>query len=304
MLHRGLLGAIVLAALSVSTANAEILDYSKYPNLKGQWNRFIVPGLPGQPSFDQTKPWGFGQEAPLTPEYKAVLEASLADQAKGGQGNFSDGSRCLAYGMPLMMAAFYPQEYVITPETTYILINNADHGRRIYTDGRDWPKEIEPTYQGYSIGNWVDKDGNGRYDVLEVETRGPFKGPRVYDATGLPLHSDNQSIFKERIHLDKADPNILHDEITVIDHALTHPWTVDKRYRRSVDPQPVWLKYVCSENNAQISVGKDNYYLSADGFLMPAKKDQPPPDLRYFNNRRSDDTRSASEQHESSVAPG
>jgi len=22
--------------------------------------------------------------------------------------------------------------------------------------------------------------------------------------------------------------------------------------------------------------------LSADGFLMPAKKDQPPPDLRYF----------------------
>jgi hypothetical protein len=277
-----LLGAIALAALSVSAANAEILDYSKYPNLKGQWSRFIVSGLPGQPSFDQTKPWGFGQEAPLTPEYKAVLEASLADQAKGGQGNFVDGSRCLAYGMPMMMAAFYPQEYVVTPETTHILINNADHGRRIYTDGRDWPKEIEPTYQGYSIGKWRDEDGGGRYDVLEVETRGPFKGPRVYDATGLPLHGDNQSIFKERIYLDKADPNILHDEITVIDHALTRPWTVDKRYRRSADPHPAWLEYVCSENNAQISVGKDNYYLSADGFLMPARKDQPPPDLRYF----------------------
>jgi hypothetical protein len=282
MLYRSLLSAIALAALSVSTANAQILDYSKYPNLKGQWNRFIVPGLPGQPSFDQTKTWGFGQEAPLTPEYKAVLEASLADQAKGGQGNFTDGSRCLAYGMPLMMAAFYPQEYVITPETTYILINNADHGRRIYTDGRDWPKEIEPTYQGYSIGKWLDKDGGGRYDVLEVETRGPFKGPRVYDATGLPLHSDNQSIFKERIYLDKADPNILHDEITVIDRALTRPWTVDKRYIRNADPKPVWLEYVCNENNAQISVGKDNYYLSSDGFLMPARKDQPPPDLRYF----------------------
>ena len=282
MLHRSLLGAIALAALSMSAANAEILDYSKYPNLKGQWSRFIVPGLPGQPSFDQTKPWGFGQEAPLTPEYKAVLEASLADQAKGGQGNFVDGSRCLAYGMPMMMAAFYPQEYVVTPETTHILINNADHGRRIYTDGRDWPKEIEPTYQGYSIGKWRDEDGDGRYDVLEVETRGPFKGPRVYDATGLPLHSDNQSVFKERIHLDKADPNILHDEITVIDHALTRPWTVDKRYRRNADPHPAWLEYVCNENNAQISVGKDNYYLSADGFLMPARKDQAPPDLRYF----------------------
>jgi hypothetical protein len=85
MLYRSLLGAIALAALSVSTANAEILDYSKYPNLKGQWNRLIVPGLPGQPSFDQTKPWGFGQEAPLTPEYKAVLEASLADQVRAGR---------------------------------------------------------------------------------------------------------------------------------------------------------------------------------------------------------------------------
>src|ERR1700676_4867017 len=111
MLHRSLLGAIASAVLSVSTANAEILDYSKYPNLKGQWSRFIVPGLPGQPSFDQTKPWGFGQEAPLTRRYKAVLVPSLADQAKGGQGDFIDGSGCLAYGMPMMMAAFYPQEY-------------------------------------------------------------------------------------------------------------------------------------------------------------------------------------------------
>src|ERR1700682_2654010 len=119
MLYRSLLGAIALAALSVPAANAEILDYSKYPNLKGQWSRVIVPGLPGQPSFDQTKPWGFGQEAPLTPEDRAVREASLADQAKGVQGNFVDGSRCLAYGMPMMMAAFYPQEYVVTPETTH-----------------------------------------------------------------------------------------------------------------------------------------------------------------------------------------
>jgi hypothetical protein len=99
--------------------------------------------------------------------------------------------------------------------------------RRIFTDGRDWPKDIQPTYPGYSIGRWVDEDGRGVYTMLEVETRG-FKGPRVYDATGLPLHFDNQSIFKERIHRDKGDPNILHDEITVIDHALTRPWIVQK----------------------------------------------------------------------------
>jgi hypothetical protein len=279
---RSLLGAIVLAALSVSTASGQIVDYSKYPDLKGQWNRFAVPGLFGQPSFDQSKPWGFGQEAPLTPEYKAILEASVADQATGGLGNGVDHVRCSAAGMPFMMVAFRPLEFIVMPDTTYILIADYDPLRRIFTDGRDWPKEIEPTFQGYSIGKWVDRDGDGRFDVLEVETRG-FKGPRVYDITGLPLHRDNQSIFKERIYLDKADPNLLHDEITVIDHALTRPWTVDKKYVREADPRADWPESICPEYNAQIFIGKDNYYLSADGFLMPAKKGQAPPDLRYFN---------------------
>ena len=85
-----------------------------------------------------------------------------------------------------------------------ILIDWVEHTRRIYTDGRDWPKEIEPTLVGYSIGKWIDEDNDGRYDVLEIETRG-FKGPRHYDAGGLPLHRDNQSVFKERIYLDKAN---------------------------------------------------------------------------------------------------
>jgi hypothetical protein len=278
---RSAIGAVALIVLSMSAGGAGAFDDAKYPDLKGQWTRFVVPGLGGMPSFDQTKPWGFGQEAPLTPEYTAVLQASIADQADGGQGNFT-GSECLAFGMPTMMMAFYPQEYIVTPPTTYILINNADHGRRIFTDGRDWPRQIEPTYAGYSIGKWIDSAGAGRYDVLEVETRGPFKGPRAYDGTGLPLHHDNQSIFKERIHLDRTDPNILHDEITVIDHALTRPWTVDKRYRRNTEPQPDWPEYVCGENNAHIRVGTQSYYLSADGFLMPARKDQAPPDLKYF----------------------
>ena len=76
------------------------------------------------------------------------------------------------------------------------LVARIKHTRRIYTDGRDWPKEIEPTLVGYSIGQWIDEDNDGRYDVLEVETRG-FKGPRHYDAAGLPLHHDNQSVTKK-----------------------------------------------------------------------------------------------------------
>jgi hypothetical protein len=120
---------------------------------------------------------------------------------------------------------------------------------------------------------------------IEVETRG-FKGPRAYDATGLPLHFDNQSVFKERIHLDKADANLLHDEITVFDRALTRPWTVDKRYIRGKNPRPDWEEFICPENNNHITVGKEEYFVSADGYLMPVRKGQAPPDLRYFNQAR------------------
>jgi len=281
MLCWKLIGGITLVALMMSIGGAQAFDDSKYPNWNGQWNRRIVPGLGGQPSFDQTKSWGLGQQAPLTAEYQKVLEESMADQAKGGQGNLTYG--CPALGMPLMMIAFSPLEFIITRDTTHILINHQDHSRRVFTDGRDWPtKQREPTYQGYSIGRWVDVDGDGNYDVLEIETRGPFKGPRAYDGTGLPLHYDNQSIFKERVYLDNANPNLLHDELTVIDHALTHPWTVDKQYRRTPDPRPEWLEFACAEADQHVKIGRQNYFMSGDGFLMPARKDQPPPDLRYF----------------------
>jgi hypothetical protein len=286
MLYRWSIAAASLAAILGTVGAALALDGPKYPDWRGQWVGFFSPQLsangPGQAfaGWDQTKPWGLGQQAPLTPEYQAVLEASLADLAKGGTGNFPT-TLGRARGMPNMMMGFDPQEYVITPHTTYILIGGADHYRRIFTDDRDWPTEIMPTYSGYSIGRWIDEDGDGQYDVLEVETRG-FKGPRAYEETGLPLHIDNQSIFKERIYRDKADPNILHDEITSIDHALTQPWTVDKRYVHNPNLRAGWPEFYNTENNAQIVIGKENYFLSGDGLLMPAKKDQAPPDLRYF----------------------
>src|SRR6516165_12532046 len=203
--------AVALAATLAMVGTVQANDDAKYPNWKGAWARWAPPNAArdpgnggtgftagGQPSHDQTKPWGRGQEAPLTPEYQKVFEESLADQAKGGEGNFFDHAvRCMPGGMPLMTIAFGAMEYIVTPETTYIAVSNREPLRRIFADGRDWPTDLDPTpsYGGYSIGRWIDEDGDGIYDVLEVETRGPFKGPRAYDATGLPLHFDNQSIF-------------------------------------------------------------------------------------------------------------
>jgi hypothetical protein len=282
MLERSSTAAVAVAAAALMLAiGGAAADEAKYPSWKGQWSRLLVPGVGGQGAFDQTKFWGRGQQAPLTPEYQKVWEDSMADQAKGGLGNYPPAT-CHPSGMPRMMY-FGAEEYIITPETTYIMVGGGvDQHRRIFTDGRDWPAEIEPTWAGYSIGRWIDADRDGHYSVLEVETRGPFKGPRAFDASGLPLHFDNQSIFKERFHLDKADPGILHDEITVIDHALTRPWSVDRRYTHNPNLSAQWPEVFCVESNVNLVIGTENYMKSADGYLMPAKKDQAPPDLRYF----------------------
>ncbi len=152
----------------------------------------------------------------------------------------------------------------MTQNTTYILISHiSDSYRRIYTDGREWPAEdeVERTYAGYSIGKWVDEDGDGRYDVLEIETR-YLRGPRAFESTGLPLHRDNQTIIKERIYLDKAEQNALYNDITVFDHALTKPWTLHKKAVRDSNRRPVWRSDVCAEDNALVRIGNDPYFLS------------------------------------------
>ena len=178
-----------------------------------------------------------------------------------------------------------PMEVVIDPEVTYFLANDVHpYIRRVYTDGRDWPESFEPGLHGLAIGRWIDSDGDGRYDTLEIETRG-FTGPRVYDDSGLPLHRDNRSIIKERLYLDRADRNVLHNEITVIDNALTRPWSVMKNFRRNPNARSVWLDLDCQEGQVWMQIGNENYYLSADGMLMPTRKGQAPPDLRYFQQR-------------------
>jgi hypothetical protein len=76
-------------------------------------------------------------------------------------------------------------------------------------------------------------------------------------------------------------PGVIED----CDSALTRPWSVDKIFRRNPNPRPRRSEASCSEGNANIVIGRENYFRSADGLLMPAKKNQPPPDLRYFKQQ-------------------
>jgi hypothetical protein len=52
------------------------------------------------------------------------------------------------------------------------------------------------------------------------------------------------------------------------------------------DRNVLWYEDNCNENSHHIVIGKENYFVSGDGYLMPARKDQAPPDLRYFKQIR------------------
>ena len=272
MLYQSAIGTLALAAaLGMSIAGAGAFDDASYPDWTGSWL-----GIGGG-NYDTSKPKGLGQQTPLKPEFQTILEASLADIAAGGQGN-NPGYRCGSHGMPRVMIANVPIHFVILPETTYVILERLAQVRRIFTDGRAWPAQLPGSTVGYSIGRWLDVDGNGRYDTLEVETRG-INSTRVYDSDGAPLHPDNATVVKERISLDKND--VLHDEITTIDNALTRPWTVTRSYQR--DRATEWREYVCAASNQHIVIDHEDYLLSADGLLMPVRKGEKPPDLRYFD---------------------
>src|SRR6516165_1398523 len=185
MLHASRIAAVALiAGLAAAVTDARAWDDTRYPDLKGQW----VRGYPGLSRFDPAKPIGLRQEAPLTAEYQAIYQENLAEQAAGGQG-IDPTYRCLPPGMPRIMHVYSPMEIVVTPDTTYVLIEHIHDSRRIYTDGRDWAEDMDanPMFAGYSIGKCFFVEQKTAYEMLVVETRG-LKNPRTYDASGIPFH--------------------------------------------------------------------------------------------------------------------
>ncbi len=254
MLYQGAIGTLALAAaLGISIAGAGAFDDASYPDWTGSWL-----GMGGG-NYDSTKPRGLGQQTPLKPEFQTILETSLADIAAGGQGN-NPGYRCGSHGMPRVMIANVPIHFVILPQTTYVILERLAQVRRIFTDGRAWPAHLPGSTVGYSIGRWLDRDGSGRFDTLEVETRG-INGTRVYDSDGAPFHPDNQTVVKERISLDRDNGDVLRNEITTIDDALTRPWTVTRSYHRNRDSE--WREYVCAASNQHIVIDHEDYLAEA-----------------------------------------
>jgi hypothetical protein len=104
-------------------------------------------------------------------------------------------------------------------------------GQSPHLSRRCFPTSIDedPQFGGIRSVNGSIRTAPAANHTLEVETRG-MKRPGVLRQRH-PLHDDNGTIVEECICLDQADRNLLHDDITTIDNALTRPWLVKKTYR-------------------------------------------------------------------------
>ena len=131
----------------------------------------------------------------------------------------------------------------MSPRQVTIIAEWSSQVRRVFTDGRGHPApdDLDPTYNGHSIGHW---EGRGKDAVLVIDTVG-IRADTGFDSSGIE-HSDQIHVVER---MRQSAPDRLQDEITVIDpKAFVHPWVVTKTYRRGA-PDLQIMEYVCEENN-------------------------------------------------------
>ena len=143
----------------------------------------------------------------------------------------------------------FPIEILEAPDRIVIKPENSALPRRIFTDGRSHPADLEPSWMGHSVGHW---EG----DVLIVDTIGTSGRTRGMNGVGsnarvsrddskprLPV--SDQLHLVERIRL-VADGEILEDEMTITDpKAYTAPIVLKHYWQRRPDIEV--LEYVCNE---------------------------------------------------------
>ena len=143
-------------------------------------------------------------------------------------------TRCKPSGGSRFWHTPYGIEIIDLPETKEVLFLHvgAPHSWRVvYLDGREHPKDLQPSWYGHSIGRW---EG----DTLVVDTTN-FKRN-----TSLPGSSANMHLIER---FTRTGPDALLYEFTVDDPSTwTKPWTAAVPTSR-IDV-PVY-EYACHEGN-------------------------------------------------------
>jgi hypothetical protein len=179
------------------------------------------------------------EDPPMTPwgeaRYKAAKPNIGPHQVPLSQTN-DPVSNCSPPGVPrIYLQRGLPFEIMQIPGRVVMLFEYDHFVRQIFTDGRQHPQDITPSWMGDSIGKW---EG----DTLVVDTVG-FNDKTWLDQVGHP-HSDALHVV-ERFRRVKHDS--LNIDITIDDpKAYTKPWVTHLIY----DLKPDWNigEEVCEDN--------------------------------------------------------
>ncbi len=145
-------------------------------------------------------------------------------------------THCLPAGPQAIFAAGSTRYYRIVQSPGVIaLLYELGGYRQIYIDGRELPKDPNPTWVGYSVGHW---EG----DTLVVETAG-FNDKTWLDMVGHP-HSERLRVTEK---FRRPDFGHLRVEVTYDDpETMTRPLTIPVAVTYAADTD--MLEYVCNED--------------------------------------------------------
>jgi len=182
---------------------------------------------------------------PMTPEGKAKFDSNKPSYGPRAippaLGNDPMGN-CDPLGMPrnlFLEVSIYKTQFVPTPQRVFQFFEWAHAWREIWTDGRQLPKDPDPTWMGYSVGKW---DG----DTFVVDSLG-FDERIWLDHFGDPL-SDAMRM-QERWR--RVDHDTLEYTLTITDPKMyTKPWTSEKKTLRLV-PQDQFKEIFCVPTEEQ-----------------------------------------------------
>jgi hypothetical protein len=181
--------------------------------------------------LDDFKP----EDSPLRPSAVPVFQQHRAGLAKD-----ISGTRCLPFGVPLMDLAPFPYKIIQSPGAVLMLYEQNTNFRQIFTDGRKFPEDSQPSWLGYSIGKW---DG----DSLVVDTIG-FNDLSWLDAFGHP-HSESMHVTERFRRLDFGHMLL---QITVDDpQTYTKPFTI--AVNLTLLPDTDLIEHFCAENEKDLS---------------------------------------------------
>jgi len=217
----------------------------------GQWLKHPTPGIlrisDGKPDLSAPAPRTHDGKPDLSGLWRAgtkfesdfkVSDAQpwAQEQAKRHAANLGTDTWAVLCLPPGPMINFTgPLKILQTANIVAILYEVPNNYRQIFTDGRDLPKDPNPTWQGYSVGSW---DG----ETLVVETMG-FNDKSTVGRPAYP-HSEDLRIT-ERYH--RRDFGHVDLEMKVEDpKAFLRPWTINAEL--VFEPDTEMLEFVCNEN--------------------------------------------------------